>query len=274
MNLEDHLGDITRKARTMSGVSAADAARAAGLSEADFSTLEQSGNASGKIKFPELAAAIGLNATKLEGIAKGWLPSPKDLSIWRELRHISTTQNGTEVHSYLVWDEVTREAALFDTGWDVAPVLKIVEEEQLQLKHLFITHSHPDHIAGLAKIREVLPKIFLHSDSKTALPQHKNRRNDHIHLGSLRITNRETPGHAEDGVTYVVGNWSEDAPYIAIVGDAIFAGSMGGAPTNGALAKQKVRDQILTLPPDTLICPGHGPLTTVAEEKAHNPFFS
>ena len=273
MNLEDHVGDIIRKARAMTGVTAGDAAHAAGLSEVDFSALEQSGNATGKIKFPELATVIGLNGAKLEGIAKGWLPSQKDLSVWRELRHLSTTQGSTEVHSYLVWDEVTREAALFDTGWDVAAVLKIVEAEQLQLKHLFITHSHPDHIAGMAKIREVLPKIFLHSDSKTALPQHKNRRNDHIHLGSLRITNRETPGHADDGVTYVVGNWSEDAPYVAIVGDAIFAGSMGGAPTNGALAKQKVRDQILSLPPDTLICPGHGPLTTVAEEKAHNPFF-
>jgi glyoxylase-like metal-dependent hydrolase (beta-lactamase superfamily II) len=273
MNLEDHLGDIIRKARAMAGVSSADAARAAGLSETDFSALEQSGNAAGKIKFAELASALGLNSAKLERIAKGWLPSQKDLSTWRELRQITTTQNANEVHCYLVWDEVTREAALFDTGWDIAPVLKVVQEEQLQLKHLFITHSHPDHIAALVKIREVYPKIFQHMDAKTALPQHKNRRNDHIHLGSLRITNRETPGHAEDGVTYVVGNWSEDAPYVAIVGDAIFAGSMGGTAQHGALAKEKVRDQILTLPPDTLICPGHGPLTTVAEEKAHNPFF-
>ncbi|HWD93014.1 MAG TPA: MBL fold metallo-hydrolase [Verrucomicrobiae bacterium] len=273
MNLEDHLGDIVRKARAMAGVSAADAARAAGLSEAEYSTLEESGTSSGKIKFTELGSLLGLNAAKLEGIAKGWLPSPKDLSVWRELRHISTTESGTEVHCYLIWDEVTREAALFDTGWDAAPILKIVEAEQLQLKHLFITHAHRDHVMGMEKIREVFPKIFLHSDSKTALPQHKNRRNDHIHLGSLRITNRETPGHAEDGVTYVVGNWSEDAPYVAIVGDTLFAGSMGGAAQNGALAKQKIRDQILTLPPDTLICPGHGPLTTVAEEKAHNPFF-
>src|SRR5215472_16002775 len=217
MNLEDHLGDIIRKARAMTGVSAADAARAAGLGEGEFSSLEQSGSATGKIKFADLAKLLELNAAKLEGISKGWLPSPKELGTWRELRQISTSEGGNEVHCYLIWDEVTREAALFDTGWDASPVLKIVQEEQLQLKHLFITHSHPDHIAGMAKIREVFHKIFLHSDSKTALPQHKNRRNDHIHLGSLRITNRETPGHAEDGVTYVVGNWSEDAPHVAIV---------------------------------------------------------
>jgi hydroxyacylglutathione hydrolase len=273
MNLEDHLGDIIRKARAMSGVSMADAARAAGLNETEFSGLEQSGNAGKKISFNELGALVGLNAAKLESIANGWLPSVKDLSVWRELRQISTTEGSNQVHCYLVWDEVTREAALFDTGWDAAPVLKIVEQEQLQLKHLFITHTHHDHVAGMTKIREVFPKIFLHTDSKSAPPQHKNRRNDHIHLGSLRITNRETPGHAEDGVTYVIGNWSEDAPYVAIVGDAIFAGSMGGAAQSGALAKQKIREQIFSLPPETLICPGHGPLTTVAEEKAHNPFF-
>jgi glyoxylase-like metal-dependent hydrolase (beta-lactamase superfamily II) len=60
---------------------------------------------------------------------------------------------------------------------------------------------------------------------------------------------------------------------VAIVGDAIFAGSMGGAASAGAMARQKIREQILSLPPDTLICPGHGPLTTVGEEKAGNPFF-
>jgi glyoxylase-like metal-dependent hydrolase (beta-lactamase superfamily II) len=76
-----------------------------------------------------------------------------------------------------------------------------------------------------------------------------------------------------DGVTYIVGNFPDDAPSIAIVGDAIFAGSMGGAPNAGELAKQKVRAQILSLPDETLITPGHGPLTTVGEEKENNPFY-
>jgi hydroxyacylglutathione hydrolase len=62
-------------------------------------------------------------------------------------------------------------------------------------------------------------------------------------------------------------------PEIAIVGDAIFAGSMGGAPTAGELARRKVLEEILSLPDATLIAPGHGPLTTVGEEKANNPFF-
>jgi glyoxylase-like metal-dependent hydrolase (beta-lactamase superfamily II) len=58
-----------------------------------------------------------------------------------------------------------------------------------------------------------------------------------------------------------------------MVGDAVFAGSIGHGNQSWELARQKVTDQIFSLPPDTLICPGHGPLTTVGEEKAHNPFF-
>jgi glyoxylase-like metal-dependent hydrolase (beta-lactamase superfamily II) len=75
-------------------------------------------------------------------------------------------------------------------------------------------------------------------------------------------------------VSYIVGNWPEDAPHVALIGDTIFAGSLATGFVSTELLQQKVRDQIFSLPPETLLCPGHGPLTTVAEEKAHNPFFS
>lgn len=273
MNLEDHLGDIIRKARAMRGVSLGAAAHAAGFNESELGELEDSGRSPRDMNFAALAPLVGLEPGKLAGIDKGWLPPGIDLGLWRELRQISTSEGGNTVHCYLAWDEVTREAALFDTGWDAGPALQLVEENQLQLKHLFITHTHIDHVAGMQKLRDQFPKLLLHTDSKTAPPQHRNRRNDCIHLGSLRITNRETPGHADDGVTYIVGNWPEDAPHVAIVGDTIFAGSMGGAAQHGAVAKERIRDQILTLPKDTLLCPGHGPLTTVALEKENNPFF-
>lgn len=272
MNLEDHVGDIIRKARAMSNVSAEAAAKAAGLNEAELNALEESGNASKAINFASLGQLIGLNAAKLEKLAKGWHPTEVDLSTWREIRRITTTREYA-VNCYLIWDEVSREAALFDTGWDAQPILQLVEENSLDLKHFFITHTHEDHIAGMAAIREKFPTIKIHTNSKTAPPQHKNRANDCIHVGSLRITNRDTPGHAEDGVTYLIGNWPEDAPHVAIVGDAIFAGSIGRGNQSWDLAKQKVREQIFSLPAETLICPGHGPLTTVAEEKGNNPFF-
>jgi len=273
MNLEDHLGDILRKARNLNNVSAAAAANAAGLAESEWSALEETGLSAKKINAAKLAPLLGLNTAKLEGIINGWLPSPKDLSLWREIRVVTTTGEGLSVNCFLVWDEVTRDAALFDTGLDAKPVLNILAAEQLQLRHIFITHSHWDHVEALPKIREAWPKVRIHSSSKNAPVDQRNKSSEIVHLGGLRVTHRETPGHAEDGVTYIVGNWQEDAPIIAIVGDALFAGSIGSG--NGAwdLAKQKVREQILSLPVETLLCPGHGPLTTVAEEKGHNPFF-
>jgi hydroxyacylglutathione hydrolase len=273
MNLEDHLGDILRKGRTMSGVALEDAAPAAGLTTAELSSLEDSGTLGRKPDFGALGARLGLNGVKLDSIAQGWLPAEKDLGIWRELRWLTTSGDGMSVNSYLAWDEVSREAALFDTGFDTGPILKIINENQLQLRHIFITHAHGDHVAELPRLREHFPKARLHSSSRNAPLAERNRPNDFIHLGSLRITNRDTPGHAEDGTTYIIGTWPEDAPHVAIVGDALFAGSMGRGNQSWGLARQKVREQILTLPPETLLCPGHGPLTTVAEEKAHNPFF-
>jgi hydroxyacylglutathione hydrolase len=273
MTLEDHLGDIVAKGRDASGVSAAVAAQAAGLSMAEYMVLEETGNSPRVVNFQGLAGAIGLNAGKLERISKGWLPGVPDLSLWRELRQITTAANGLTVHCYLVWDESSREAALFDTGWDAVAILKLIEDNGLALRHLFLTHLHQDHVAAMGDIRARFPKIHLHTNSTTAPPQNRNRPDAFIHLGNLRVTNRDTPGHAEEGVTYIVGGWPEDAPHAAIVGDAIFAGSMGRGKQSWDLARQKVREQIFSLPQETLICPGHGPLTTVAEEKANNPFF-
>jgi len=273
MNLEDHLGDVIRKARAMSNVPPAQAAVAAQITEPELASLESTGKTVKQVNYERLGSAIGLDSKKLSQIASGWSPSARDLGAWRELRAFNTQANDISVNCYLVWDEVSREAALFDTGWDAGPVLGVIDENQLILRHVFITHTHEDHIAVLATVRERFPKVRLHSSSKNAPVDQRNRANDFIHLGSLRITNRPTPGHAEDGTTYIVGTWPEDAPHVAIVGDAIFAGSMGGGNQSWDLARQKVREQIFSLPGETLICPGHGPLTTVAEEKTHNPFF-
>lgn len=273
MQLEDHLGDIIRKARLAANISPEAAAKASGLSGEQFNTLESDGILPKTGTVAQLAPLIGLNAAKLENIAQGWLPPEIDISAWRELRTITTSQEGITVNCYVVWDEVSREAVLFDTGWEAQPILKLINENGLQLKHLFLTHTDEDHVAAMAALREQFPKLHLHTNSKTVPPQHRNRANDFIHLGSLRITNRETPGHTEEGVTYIIGNWPEDSPHVAIIGDTIFAGSMARGKQSTELLKQKVREQIFTLPGETLLCPGHGPLTTVAVEKANNPFF-
>jgi glyoxylase-like metal-dependent hydrolase (beta-lactamase superfamily II) len=273
MTLIDSIGDIIGKAREAAGVSLEAAAEAAGIPAGELETLERTGRCDSGLNLARLAPRIGLNPEKLQRIAAGWLPQPRDLTSWRELRIITTARDGLSVNCYLVWDEVSREGALFDTGWDAAPILEGVRENNVELKHLFITHTHEDHIAAMGALRERFPLLRLHTNSKQAPPQHRNRSNDFISLGSLRITNRDVPGHAEDGVIYVIGNWPEDAPHAAVVGDTIFAGTLATGLQSADLLKQKVREQIFTLPLSTLLCPGHGPLTTVAEERANNPFF-
>lgn len=273
MMLEDHLGDILRKARASAKISGEDAAKAAGLSENELSALEESGVVTKVADFKALGELLLLHPAKLERIAAGWLPLLPDVSLWRELRIISTTRGGNAVNCFLVWDEVSREAALFDTGWEPQPIVQIVDEHALQLKHLFLTHLHEDHVAAMEPLRARFPKMQLHTNSKSAPPQHRNRPNDFIPLGSLRILHRETPGHAEESVIYVIGNWPEDAPHVAIVGDTIFAGSLATGFQSWELLKERVRSQILSLPDETMLCPGHGPLTTVGQEKSNNPFF-
>ncbi len=273
MNLEDHLGDILRKGRTMSGVAVGGAARAAGLGEAELSALEASGQIGQRPNFSALANAIGLDGKKLERIASGWLPAKKDLNVWRQLRAFTTVGDDLTVNCFLVWDEATRVAALFDTGFEAQGILDTVAAERLQLQHIFITHSHHDHVHALGALRAALPQAQVHSASKRAPAGQRLPAREEFVLGSLRVTFRTTPGHAADGVTYIITGWPANAPAVAVVGDTIFAGSMGRGNDSWAVAREKVREHILSLPPQTLLCPGHGPLTTVGEELENNPFF-
>ena len=90
-------------------------------------------------------------------------------------------------------------------------------------------------------------------------------------IGDLEVETKTTSGHSVGGTTYVISGL--DRP-VAVVGDAMFAGSMGGGMVSFDDAWKNNREKILTLPDETVICPGHGPMTTVGEEKRHNPFFA
>ncbi len=94
----------------------------------------------------------------------------------------------------------------------------------------------------LSPVRAAWPKARVHSSSSNAPVDQRNKPSEILPLGGLRVTHRPTPGHAEDGVTYLVGNWQEDAPHVAVVGDAIFAGSIGRGNQSWDLARQKVRN--------------------------------
>ncbi|HAW97391.1 MAG TPA: MBL fold metallo-hydrolase, partial [Opitutae bacterium] len=89
-------------------------------------------------------------------------------------------------------------------------------------------------------------------------------------IGGLSLTALHTHGHSVCGMTFLIKGLER---MVAITGDAIFAGSMGGGMVSYEDALRNNREKIMTLPDDTVLCPGHGPMTTVGEEKAHNPFF-
>ena len=273
VQLEDHLGDIIRKACAMNGLAKTAAAAAAEVSESEFLAFGETGKSTQKINLPALGKLLGVNSAKLAAIANGWLPAKTDLSRWHKLRVITTKDDDFTVNCFLVWDEATRATALFDTGLDATPILDCLAAERLQLEHIFITHSHWDHVEALPQIRAAWPQARLHSGSKNAPASQRNQPDEIISLSGLRVTHRATPGHADDGVTYLISHWPKAAPQVAIVGDTILAGSICNGNGAWELAKQKVREEILSLAAETLLCPGHGPLTTVAEEIAHNPFF-
>jgi glyoxylase-like metal-dependent hydrolase (beta-lactamase superfamily II) len=136
---------------------------------------------------------------------------------------------------------------------------------------VLLTHTHGDHIYDLDRLKE-----------KTGAPAFVGEREPidgaepFVHgrtwsVGSLKIDTRLTWGHSKGGITYIVTGLAQP---VAVVGDAVFAGSMGGGGVSYADALSTNGKEILSLPGNTIICPGHGPLTTVGEEKKHNPFFS
>ena len=145
------------------------------------------------------------------------------------------------------------------------------KRHKLDVQLILLTHAHPDHVADLPALREETgADVFTPAREPVpgAEPIDEGKK---FRLGNLQIDTRLTWGHSPGGMTYVVTGLARP---IAIVGDSLFAGSMGGGNVSYRDALQNNLEKILTLPDETIICPGHGPMTTVAEEKQHNPFFA
>jgi glyoxylase-like metal-dependent hydrolase (beta-lactamase superfamily II) len=174
------------------------------------------------------------------------------------------------VNAYLAWDVDTREAVAFDTGSELRPMLDAIRQHDLTLKLILLTHTHPDHILKLAELKQATgaPAYVSHLEPTPGADTHEEGRT--FEVGRLRVEARQTTGHSRGGTTYVVRGLDKD---LAVVGDALFAGSMGGGIVSYEDALANNRRKVLSLPDDTVICPGHGPLSTIGLEKRHNPFY-
>jgi hydroxyacylglutathione hydrolase len=239
------------------GITTTEAARLLG-GQLDSSVLEKA------------AHALELDFASLLALARGEY-HPGEIALPKGMTLFTSDWEGMQVHGYLAWDEATREAVAFDTGSDATDLLAFLRDHGLTLRLLLLTHGHGDHVFEADRILEKTGAEAWIGEAEGVPGIAAFAPGKEFRLGSLTITTRLTKGHAPGGITYVIGGLERP---VAVVGDALFAGSMGGANMSYADCLRTNREEILSLPPQTILCPGHGPLTTVALERNHNPFFA
>ena len=271
--LEDELCDVISKAQRGLGMATSALAQQAGL-PLPIARALRSGTWTGA----DLAAAAPALRLRLEGLVRlaenRYAPSVDPMSGLHVL-DMPAPMSGYEtmrVNAFLVLPENSPDAFLFDTGTDAGAIALELEKRGRTLRAIFITHAHWDHCDCLPGLRKRFPEAVVFGPDESELdPIEVLRGGDLKEWSALSVEARETAGHAPQSLSFVVRGLPRP---LALVGDAIFAGSVGGMPelayTSGL---QAIRDQLLSLPEDTVIGPGHGRLTTVGYERAHNPFF-
>jgi hydroxyacylglutathione hydrolase len=191
---------------------------------------------------------------------------------------------------YIVGDEATGEGALVDPGDEAARIALAVEQTGLEIGRIVITHAHIDHVGAVATlVDEYACPVLMHAEAEPMLQQLPTQAmmmglrfgkvpavDGHIEdeeildVGGLRLRSLYTPGHAPGHLAFYV-----ESEGLVLSGDALFAGSVGRTDLFGgdmALLMRSINKRLLTLPDETRVLPGHGPETTIGDERAHNPF--
>lgn len=206
--------------------------------------------------------------------------------------HVDTFTLGMfEVHNYLLYDTDTREAVLFDTGENPTAIIETIRQKGLDLKLILYTHTHIDHIEGHSVIREAYPDVpaWAHAEEKfwlDAIPMQAQMFNMEtptapVITGFLQpgqvfafthftVEARFSPGHSPGGMVFYV----KEGPFL-FTGDVLFAGTIGRTDFPKGdfdTLMNAIASQILTLPDETAVYPGHGPITSIGTERQHNPF--
>jgi hydroxyacylglutathione hydrolase len=266
--LEDNVGDVIGKAQRGLGISDSELAKKA---QVDLQTVRKLREGEfDEAALLRVAPVLGLAGEQLCGLAKDeW--RPEKIEERDGLAQFNTDYHDMAVNAYLVWDPASRVGAIFDTGADSSEMVRFANRHKLNVQLILLTHAHSDHVADLPRLREETGADVFAPAREPVAGAESIDEGKHFHVGNLEVNTRLTWGHSQGGITYVVTGLARP---IAIVGDSLFAGSMGGGNVSYEEALRNNLEKILTLPDETIICPGHGPMTTVGEEKAHNPFFA
>jgi len=175
---------------------------------------------------------------------------------------------------YVVGCEETREAAVIDPGMDsereAEPILDFIKQNNLHIKYIINTHGHPDHVAGNAIIKKATgaPILIHESNSENVQADTKLHDGNILQVGTLKLVVLHTPGHTPDGISLLGEN-------LVFTGDALFAGSVGRTDFLGGSYEELMRSiktKLLAIPDSFKVYSGHGPSTTIGDEKKYNPF--
>ncbi len=198
-----------------------------------------------------------------------------------------------QANCYLLADEDARRAAIIDPGGDGEKISSVIEREGWEPEVLIDTHGHIDHVTANAFLkRKYGVPLLVHAEdapmiSDPALnlvipglgevdfipPDRLLAGGDEVRVGSLRLEVIATPGHSPGGISLLVPR--HDGPDIVFTGDTLFAGGVGRTDFPGGsitVLLDSIRTRLLCLPDETIVCPGHGPDSTIGREKESNPF--